>query len=419
MKYTRTSLWFLAVAGMLSVAVITGCGPKNPPAKDVKDKDKDKDKEKEEEPGDTYKFSKVDFGTDAGFNNLAVSGDNNVYVSNGSKLVTAAAADIADGSKWKGITLGDTGLDGSAAHSKLTGAVVVNNLVATAKGALVEVAIDAKKTLHEGNGVGYVEGATWVAAWDSKDKTHVDFATFSDPYKEALRAIAVLKNEKGEEVPFLFKTSKQQFIFGAPLNAPAKLTKWVALKKLKNFSDKVFAVMAGDDALIVDADFEVRLYPKAAFAKTDNPNSEDLLGASINAWKLGGIENNGVTAVEYANNQLFIALKSLVAPNNTKTGGVIVYAVIPGDAKKATSIKMADATKLKDWLGTSVWGFAKNGDKVFAVTAAGLTAIGADGAKGADLKVEGLDAGIKSAKFVGDSLVVISKDGSAVLVGSR
>lgn len=432
MKYTRTSLWFLAVAGMLSVAVITGCGPKKEASKDTnkpKEDTEDKNDEEDKKPGDTFKFAKVEIADTANFGKLAVSGDGKVFISadKGAKLLTAAAADIADGTKYAPIALGDTGFadDTTGGKAKTTGKIV-DGLVGTKNGVLIELSSASPAVDGPTNAVAYyTDGykAAWTPAAPGNTGIHLNYYSggIGEGGQQVLRAAVVEKDNK--EIPLIFKASYKYFVTGdAAIDAPKKLVGWVAYEKgfttSSAFSDMPFVVMAGADALVVDK-VAVRLLKKEDMGSEKTVGTIDLKAKTAD-WSLDKVVNNNVSAVAFAANQLFVALKAAPAPNNTKTGGVIVYAVTPGAAGKNTSIKMADAAKLKTWLGTNVEGLAKNGDDVYAVVATGLTAIAKDGSKGDALKVADLpDAGIKAAQFVDGKIVALSKDGNEVLVGSK
>ncbi|MCA9507513.1 MAG: hypothetical protein KC505_03705 [Myxococcales bacterium] len=416
MRNTYKSIWSCVIAGLVAVSMVSGCKdtPTDGPGKKEEGGDKGN---KSDEAAGSYKFNKVAIPDAADFRGLAVSGNGDVYVAtnDGTKLFKVAGADAAAADKYAQVNLGDTGLDGTPGKSKLAGAVVVNKVVPTSTGALVEVAVDAKGTPNEGNGVGLVEGGNWVAAWDnSKAGAHVAFGgatARSDAYNKALKAVATLVSGE-DEMPLLFKRDYGYFLYG---KADAKLDKWIGLKSTSSFSNNVFATMAGEDALIVDANFEVRLFPKASF-NTNNPNTETFNpAAAVKAWNLKGKTNNSVSAVKFADGKLYIGLRS-TKDNADATGGVIVYSYTPAAEGKAASLVMADAKVLEAWTGTFVRDLAVNGSNVYAVTKEGLLAVGADGSKGDALEVEGLDNAIK-AQFAGDKIVALTQEG--LFVGSK
>lgn len=442
MKYEKKNLLVVAAAGMLSLVMVSGCGPKETTGKtgDTTTNTTNttpKPDKKDDKPGTeaAYKFEKVAFTALADFKNLAVSGDKKVYVtaSAGRALLSADGADAAnlsDPAKWTNIPVNvaipgfDDTIPGKA---KLATASMVVGIKATAKGALVARVAGASSP---DNGVGYLEGTDWKAAWNNNGSgllvltgTHVVFTdkpklTTSDVAGVPLLATGVL-TKNGEEYPLLFKKDYKYGVTGAvTLNAPnKKLSGWLAFTRNAAraggadlaFSSNPFVAMLGEDALVVDT-AEIRVLKKNDIGSDASVGTLDV-SASAAAWNVGGDTNNDVSAVHASadGKKVFIALKT--GKNAVKTGGVIVYNVTAGAVPKFEMVgvsKDKKDVKAKSWLNTSVVALANNGDNVYAVTATGLIKVEEDGSMGKALEATGLPAGINDAKFVGDVLVVAS-----------
>lgn len=406
MKYTRTSLWFLAVAGMLSVAVITGCGPKkDAPAKDVKDKDKDKEKEEENK---AFKFEQVDkasFGDKIDVTYVAKSGDNkNVYVVVDSRKALYQA-DATDLTKWNAIAwdaTNGTGLSDDVGAAKLAASTNVWGLVSTKEGVLVQRMVEdptkpgiAKKSPD--NGVAFLKGNAWSAAWGS-EKKHVLEGDITSVLGGGLSA-AVVKNAAGVEFPvFIAGTAGISGDLVANF-ANARAGQWVgpsAFGKPNSFSGVPKVAMTDDGAYFVDSS-NVYFAKSADIGNAKNLHLAGAKNAGSAKWKFAkGPDNNTVNDAVYHNGKLYIALNS---DGKGDTGGVVTY-----DPKAAKDNVVAP---VDGWKKISVIGFVVDGSDLWAITSGGVFSTD----KSKTLGAEGIPADITGAVVVNNTWVVGTKSG--------
>jgi hypothetical protein len=440
MKYEKKNLLVVAAAGMLSLVMVSGCGPEKTTGKtgDTTTNNTNttpKPDKKDDKPGTegAYEFKQVTLAGDGNFKNLAVS-DNNLYATanTGAKLYKVASAEVADGAKWATIAIdaaGLAGMDDSPGKAKLVGAKTVHDVVATQKGVLVEIGTTVARSESENNGVAYYDGTAFKAAWAPKvagvlfNGVHVKYERtgLGESSKTVLNAGVVTKG--GKDFPVIFKDSYKYAVSSdASLDAiPKKLDTWIGtsyLKVTRAFASRPFIAMAGKDALLVDQD-AVRILREndigvAPGVLSATVTADTDAGAPSSDWKLDKkTDNKQVRAVLVtADNKLYIALHTTVDPADAKkennTGGVIVY-----DLTTPTKLKLNAVSK--EWSGVAVKALANIGNDVYAVSSTGLVKVGANGSKGAPLTATDLpNTGINDAKFVGDVLVVGTATGAFV-----
>lgn len=348
--------------------------------------------------------------------------------------LSAQFSDISDDSKWTKISLGSTLLDGSAGQATLEDAGFARALVPTEQGVLVERYAGGTNA-H--NGVGYLAGKAWTAAWSHKSKAHLVEAQSS-----ATKGIVSpgLITKAGTEHPVLFSEyiAKDNFVGNTAPLGPVKMAHLVGPNigggnLFKNFNPVITRaspklVMAGKDALILDSsgihtlvESAIGDASKPIWKTQEDPATTDKTPyKGSNSWIFNKSLNNQVTAVAVSGSKLYIGLGTTLVPE-PGTGGVAVYDfVTPADSKAPD----------KAWDGIAVLALTVDpAGTVWAVTKTKLIAAKPDGTMGDALTTkptptyaQAVDKGaydktpllptgnISDACFVGDNLVISTTD---------
>jgi len=344
--------------------------------------------------------------------------------------LSAQFSDIGDDSKWTKISLGSTLLDGSAGQATLEDAGFARALVPTEQGVLVERDAGAK-VKNDHNGVGYLAGKAWTAAWSHEGKNIEKHLFGQLSVSQGPMGVGLI-TKAGAEYPVLFseKENSKESLGATAALGQVKMTILVARvmgKPFKGLSPKL--VMASKDVLIVDrsgvntlADSAIDA-TKPAWPTQENPKTKEAAPyKGSDSWKITAVPNNIVNAVAVSGTKLYIGLGTLTGADHVMgMGGVAVYDfVTPADSKAPD----------KAWDDIAVLALTVDpAGNVWAVTKTKLIAAKPDGTMGDALTTkptptyaQAVDKGaydktpllptdnISDACFVGDNLVISTTD---------
>lgn len=376
MQNQKKNLWLVALAGALTIAFVGGC-PGDGDSTTGSGSNTGSVTEKNVKIREGKKLAK---GTKLNFtgniDEVAVSGNGNwfYFTSNGKAELHAADlsgkfVDIANDAKWEKIGLGDTGLADTVGKKKMAAAVIALNMASTKEGVLVGRSTNVNGTTdNAANGIAYLKGKAWEAAWINDAGTNIDGLTATEP---VFAGVVVSGNN---ELPVAF--NKKTDNFGAldervTLAAPAVMID----RTLKPHTNPVFTtagaviphvVMVGTDAFIVDQVGVHKLLAAGIAAGANKVTQAQVQAATPNsgsdAWKqTAAVANIAVNDVVAANGKVYIALNGGAA----NTGGYVVF------DPAGPSVKAPDNT---DFNNKAVLGFAVEGNNVYAVMDDGLFA---------------------------------------------
>lgn len=337
--------------------------------------------------------------------------------------LSAKFSDISNDNKWASVGLDDSGLDGTAGQATLEAATMARALVPTELGVLVERDASAG---NDDNGVGYLAGTTWTAAWSHEGTAHLASADLSQTRNQIN---AGLITKAGVEYPVLFSDYQNSgFFLGSTVAIGAAKANIVLDNNDNLFTSRPKLVMAGPNALLVNSYgvhtlLDASIDPTNLTWKTsENPVTERNTGnLGSDSWMFQGAvgQNSNVTSLAVAGNKLFIGLGSSGGEN--ETGGVAVYDFVTPANSKAP----AAAWDQYDVLALTV----DPAGKVWAVSKKGLMLANPDGSQGGLMKTTTVPAydsvvnngnydktpllpadNISDACFVGNNLVISTTD---------
>lgn len=428
MRNIKLPKWLVGLVSVFALTLVSACGDKVKGSKTLDPSSAAEVKTIKVHKWQQVKSDKNFKPTNNKIDATAISGDDKsfyVIANGGTELFLANLNkkfdNLFNDANWQKIELGTTGLDGAAGKAAMATAVHAIGLVPTKTGVLVERSV-ATRIADAVNGVAFLSGATWMAAWSYED-TPRHFPQDAVTNNSLVTAAVVTKG--GGEYPIIFQHgAKFGYSDAATINfTPAALTKTVKSHTSNDFLGVPHVKMFKKDALIVD-ERGVHMLKEAVIAgAADWTTDAAVTAASANVgsdgWRFTGKgPNNIVNAIEISGSNLFIALKA----TGPDTGGVAVV-----DLKKP-SVKPPDAA----WNNINVLALAVDSvGRVWAVTAEGLFEARVDGKRGnalvtkevpakfADLKDGGTydenkellpTSNITGARFFGDDLIIATSD---------